>query len=162
MGLTRRCPTLWLLTVRSSDPNETTSSLRVASTYVVLRAALKRPKEALAKSTGPFAKRSPASENPGLSHLPTYAPASCGPRIQKKPQKDNLKMTPRATRQISQVTSHHSTRDRAATSRAACFTAQLSSAENPSRQRVKLIHGSAIKTSSKRPRISKLQNSNRR
>ena len=55
-------------------------------------------------------------------------------------------MTPRATGPISQVNSHHSTRSRTATSSAACSTAQPSPAENPARQRVKLIHGSAIKT----------------
>jgi hypothetical protein len=71
-------------------------------------------------------------------------------------------MIARATRRISQVNSHHRTRDRTASSRAVCCTSQPSQAENPSRQRVKLIHGSAIKTSGKRPRISKLQNSNRR
>jgi len=71
-------------------------------------------------------------------------------------------MTPRATRQIRQVNSHHSTRDSTATSRAVCSTSLPSPAGNPSRQRVKLIHGSAIKTSGKRPRISELQNSNRR
>jgi hypothetical protein len=91
MGLTCRCSTFWLLKAGSASKSElnpeTTSSLRVASTYVVLRAALKRPKEALAKLTGPFAKRSPASENPSHFHLPTYAPASCGPRIQKNTHK---------------------------------------------------------------------------
>ena len=51
-----------------------------------------------------------------------------------------------ATRPISQANSHHRTLSRTAAPRAVCSTAQPSSAENPARQRVKLIHGSAIKT----------------
>jgi hypothetical protein len=71
-------------------------------------------------------------------------------------------MISRATKRISQVNSHPRTRRSTATSRAVCSTAQPSPAESPSLQPAKLIHGSAIKTSGNRLRISKLQNSNRR
>ena len=42
------------------------------------------------------------------------------------------------------------------------LTRAISSGQNPAQRGAKLIHGSAIKTSGKRPRISKLRNSNRR
>jgi|HubBroStandDraft_4_1064222.scaffolds.fasta_scaffold73453_2 hypothetical protein len=167
MGFTCRCPTLWLLTVGSSDPKPSPRnnlfpprSVHLCSIAGRVKTAPRRhwqnrpapsPNEArLAKI-----QASPASQ-------PTRPRPAARESKKNHPQKGPPKMIPRATRRISQANSHHSTRERTATSRAVSSTSLPSPAGNPSRQRVKLIHGSAIKTSGKRPRISKLQNSNRR
>jgi len=166
MGFTCRCPTVWLLRVGSSDPNlnpETTSFLRVASTYVVLRAALKRPQGGIGKIDRPLRQTKPGQRKSKPLPPPNIRARVLRPANPKKTlTKGPPKMIARATRRISQGNSHHSTRGTTATSRAVCSTSLPSPAGNPSRQPVKLIHGSAIKTSGKRPRISKLQNSNRR
>ncbi len=166
MGLTCRCPTLGLLKVGSSDPRPKP------------RNNLFRPRTVQPCNTAGRAKTAPRrhwqnrpapSPNEGrLAKIQATPTSNTRARVlrpanpKKHPQKDNPKMTPRATTPISQANSHHRTRSRTAASRAACSTAQPSPIENPSRQRAKLIHGSAIKTSGKRPRISKLRNSNRR
>ena len=91
-------PTLWLLRVGSSDPkSEPRDNLfrphRVYSYSIVGR--VNGPKEALPKSTGPFAKRSPAHNIEDLPPRTTCArvlrPAN--PRKNDNPQKDNQTWT---------------------------------------------------------------------
>jgi len=169
MGLTCLCPAVWLLTAGSaskSDPKSYPRNNLFHPRSVHLCSIAGRVKTAqggIGKIDRPLRQT-----NPGLAKIQA-SPASqhTRPRPAARESKKTLtkgppKMIARTTRQISQANSHHSTRDRTATSRAVCSTSQPSPAENPSRQLVKLIHGSAIKISGKRPRISKLQNSNRR
>jgi hypothetical protein len=166
MGFTCRCPTLWLLTVGSSDPKPSPRnnlfpprSVHLCSIAGRVKTAPRRHWQNRPAPSPNEARLAKIQATPTSQHT---RPRPAARESKKNTHKRPPKMIARATRRISQGNSHHSTRGTTATSRAVCSTSLPSPAGNPSRQRVKLIHGSAIKISSKRPRISKLQNSNRR
>jgi hypothetical protein len=169
MGLTCRCPTVWLLREGSASKSDPKSSHRdnlfrphsVYSYSIVGR--VNGPRRHWQNRPAPSpneARLAKIQATPASQH--TRPRPAARESKKKPPTKGPPEMIARATRRISQVNSHHSARERTATSRAICSTSQPSSAGNPARRGLKLIHGSAIKTSGKRPRISKLQNSNRR
>ena len=166
MCLTCRCPTLWLLRVGSSDPRPKPRdnlfrprTVQPCSIAGRVKTAPRRHWQNRPAPSPNEARLAKIQATPTSQHT---RPRPAARESKKTPTKGPAKMTARATRPISQANSHHRTRRSTAASRAVCPTARPSSAENPARQRVKLIHGSAIKSSGKRPRISKLQNSNRR
>ncbi len=74
-----------------SSPRDNLFPPRTVQPCSIAGRAKAAPRRHWQKSTGPFAKRSPADEYPSRSRLPTLAPASCGPQSKKNdnPQKDN-------------------------------------------------------------------------
>jgi hypothetical protein len=149
------CATLWLLTVGSSDPNSQDNLFIPRGIYShSIVGHVNGPRRHWQNRPAPSpneARLTRIQATPTSQHT---RPRPAARESKKTPTKGPPKMIARATRRISQVNSHHSTRDKTATSRAVCSTPQPSPADKPSPQPAKLIHGSAIKTSAKAPRIS--------